>query len=79
MAMTIETKTISPHGELDCKQTAKAELKALRVMIQDGLRLSRAARLTRELKAVLRYWARKTSEKLQSRSGKGRSDAYIAH
>jgi hypothetical protein len=72
--MTIKTKTISTHGELDCKKTAQAALKALRDTIQDGLRLSRAARLTRELKAALKYWARKTSEKVCSEKGRPRAD-----
>jgi hypothetical protein len=65
MATTAVKKTISLPRELarDAEETARAEGKTLSAVIQDALRLTRAARLKRELKAVQGYWSRKAREK----------------
>lgn len=58
-------KTISLPPELarEAEQIARADGKTLSAVIQDALRLSREARLNRELKAVQGYWSRKAKEK----------------
>jgi hypothetical protein len=65
MATTAVKKTISLPPELarDAEETARAEGKTLSAVIQDALRLSRAARLKREFKEVQGYWSRKAREK----------------
>ena len=47
----------------DAEETARAEGKTLSAVIQDALRLTRAARLKGEFKAVQGYWSRKAKEK----------------
>jgi hypothetical protein len=65
VATTAVKKTISLPPELarDAEETARAEGKTLSAVIQDALRLSRAARLKREFKEVQGYWSRKAREK----------------
>jgi hypothetical protein len=65
MGKTAVKKTISLPSELarDAEETARAEGKTLSAVIQDALRLTRAARLKREFRAVQGYWSRKAREK----------------
>ena len=67
MPTTVVKKTISLPRELarDAEETARAEGKTLSAVVQDALslRLTRAARLKREFKAVQGYWSRKAREK----------------
>jgi metal-responsive CopG/Arc/MetJ family transcriptional regulator len=65
MATTAVKKTISLPRELarEVEETARAEGKTLSAVIQDSLRLTKAARLKRELKAVQGYWSRRAREK----------------
>jgi len=58
-------KTISLPRELarEGEETARAEGKTRSAVIQDSLRLTKAARLKRELKAVQGYWSRRAREK----------------
>ncbi|MGH7905249.1 MAG: ribbon-helix-helix protein, CopG family [Candidatus Binataceae bacterium] len=58
-------KTISLPRELarEAEETARAEGKTVSAVIQDALRLARAARLGREFKTVQGYWSRKAKEK----------------
>jgi hypothetical protein len=65
MATTAFKKTISLARELarEVEETARNEGKTLSAVIQDALRLSRAARLKREFKVVQGFWSRKAREK----------------
>jgi hypothetical protein len=65
MATTAVKKTISLPRELarEAEDTARSEGKTLSAVIQDALRLSRAARLKREFDAVQGFWSRKAKEK----------------
>jgi hypothetical protein len=65
MSRTAIKKTISLPPELarDAEEIARAEGKTLSAVIQDALRVTRAARLKRELRAVQDYWSRKAKEK----------------
>lgn len=65
MATTAVKKTISLPRELarEVEEAARAEGKTLSGVVQDALRLARAARLKREFKEVQRYWSRKAKEK----------------
>jgi hypothetical protein len=65
MATTAVKKTISLPPELarDAEETARAQGKTLSAVIQDTLRLTRAARLKSEFKKVQGYWSRKAKEK----------------
>jgi Arc/MetJ-type ribon-helix-helix transcriptional regulator len=65
MARTAVKKTISLPPELarDAEELARAEGKTLSAVIQDALRLTRAARLKREFRAVQDYWSRRAREK----------------
>ncbi len=65
MPTTAVKKTISLPRELarEAEETARAEGKTLSAVIQDALRLARAVRLKRELKAVQGYWSQKAREK----------------
>ena len=58
-------KTISLPRELarEAEETARSEGKTLSAVIQDALRVTRAARLKRELKEVQGYWSRRAREK----------------
>lgn len=58
-------KTISLPPELarEAEETARAEGKTLSAVVQDALRLSRAARLKNEFRAVQGYWSRRAREK----------------
>ncbi len=58
-------KTISlpPDIAREAEEIAREEGKTLSGVIQDALRLARAARLRRELKEVQGYWSRKAREK----------------
>jgi hypothetical protein len=62
---TAVKKTISLPPELarEAEETARNEGKTLSAVIQDALRLSRAARLKKEFKAVHGFWSRKAKEK----------------
>ena len=65
MATTAIKKTISLPRQLarEAEETARAEGKTLSAVIQDALRLRRAARLRREFNAVQGYWSRKAMER----------------
>jgi metal-responsive CopG/Arc/MetJ family transcriptional regulator len=62
---TAVKKTISLPRELarEAEETARSEGKTLSAVIQDALRVTRAARLKRELKEVQGYWSRRAREK----------------
>ena len=62
---TAVKKTISLPPELarEAEETARAEGKTLSAVVQDALRMSRAARLEAEFKAVQGYWSRLAREK----------------
>jgi hypothetical protein len=65
MPRTAVKKTISLPPELarDAEEIARAEGKTLSAVIQEALRITRAARLKREFKEVQGYWSRKAREK----------------
>jgi hypothetical protein len=65
MGRTAVKKTISLPPELarDAEETARTEGKTLSAVIQDALRLTRAARLKREFRAVQGYWSRRARER----------------
>ena len=65
MPRTAIKKTISLPPELarDAEEIARAEGKTLSGVIQEALRITRAARLKREFRAVQGYWSRKAQEK----------------
>ena len=65
MPTTAVKKTISLPRELarEAEETARSEGKTLSAVIQDALRVTRAARLKRELKQVQGYWSRRAREK----------------
>jgi hypothetical protein len=65
MSTTAVKKTISLPRELarEAEETARAEGKTLSGVVQDALKLARAARLKREFKQVQGYWSRKAREK----------------
>lgn len=58
-------KTISlpPALAREAEETARAEGKTLSAVIQDALRLARAARLKSELRAVQGHWSQKATAK----------------
>jgi muconolactone delta-isomerase len=62
---TAVKKTISLPRELasEAEETARAEGKTLSAVIQDALRLSRAARLKGDFRAAQGYWSRRAREK----------------
>jgi hypothetical protein len=62
---TAVKKTISLPPELarEAEETARSEGKTLSAVIQDALRMSRAARLRSEFKASQNYWSRIAKEK----------------
>lgn len=65
MPSTAVKKTISLPKELarEAEEIAKAEGKTLSGVVQDALRLARAARLKREFKEVQGFWSRKAKDK----------------
>ena len=65
MATGAVKKTVSLPAELarEAEETARAEGKTLSAVIQDALRLTRAERLKRELRAAQDYWSRRAKEK----------------
>lgn len=58
-------KTISlpPALAREAEETARAEGKTVSAVIQDALRLARAARLKSELRAVQGHWSQKANAK----------------
>jgi hypothetical protein len=62
---TAVKKTISLPRELasEAEETARAEGKTLSAVIQDALRMSRAARLKGDFRAAQGYWSRLAREK----------------
>ena len=62
---TAVKKTVSLPPELarEAEEAARNEGKTLSAVIQDALRLSRAARLKREFDPVQGFWSRKAKEK----------------
>ncbi|MFZ0888835.1 MAG: hypothetical protein WA005_10315 [Candidatus Binataceae bacterium] len=65
MATSAVKKTVSLPAELarEAEETARAEGKTLSAVIQDALRLTRAERLKRELRAAQDYWSRRAKER----------------
>jgi hypothetical protein len=62
---TAVKKTISLPRELasEAEETARSEGKTLSAVIQDALRLSRAARLKGDFRAAQGYWSRRARER----------------
>ena len=62
---TIVKKTISLPEELakEAEELARSEGKTFSGVVQDALRLSRAARLKGELRNLQDYWSRKAKDK----------------
>jgi metal-responsive CopG/Arc/MetJ family transcriptional regulator len=58
-------KTISLPSDLakEAEEIARAEGKTLSAMVQDALRVTRAARLKTELRGIQGYWSRKAKAK----------------
>ena len=64
MSTTVK-KTISLPEELakEAEELARSEGKTFSGVVQDALRLSRAARLKSELRSLQGYWSRKARDK----------------
>jgi metal-responsive CopG/Arc/MetJ family transcriptional regulator len=62
---TAVKKTISLPPDLarEIEEMARAEGKTLSAVVQDALRVARAARLKGELRSIQGYWSRKAKEK----------------